>query len=222
MGRKHVITVLIGLSLVAAACSGGGGSGSPSASPPNVSTTTSPAATATSTPAPSPTQASTLAPTSTATSVPTNLDPCAMVTADEVNALSHASFAAGSGKVQNDNTICAYSSSSVVFEVYLAVATDAATAKAQEPQFVATLEQGVSQAGPVSPKLTLLPNFQPGVDAATLEGSASIAGQTFSAIAFYALKGAVFIGFSDISVNIAAPTSAAMQTQGITTLGRIP
>jgi hypothetical protein len=224
VSRERVFAVLIGLSLVAAACSGGG-SGSPSASPPNVVTTSAPAATPAATPSPtpvpSPTQPSRTA-TSTATSVPVNLDPCAMVTADEVNAIAHSSFAPGSGKAENNNTLCVYSSSTVVFEVYLAVAKDAATASAQEPQFVATLEQGVSQAGIVNPTLTLLPSFQPGVDAATLEGSATIGGQKLSGIAFYALKGAVFISFSDLSRNVAPPTSSDMQTQGITTLGRIP
>ena len=43
-----------------------------------------------------------------------------------------------------------------------------------------------------------------------------------SAIALYALKGAVIIAISDISLGGSAPSSDAIQAQAHTTLSRLP
>ena len=107
-------------------------------------------------------------------------------------------------------------------ELLVAVEPDAATAKAGEPGFKALLEQGVAQAGIANPKLTEMPGFDPGVDAAMVEGSASGAGTKLSAIALYALKGAVIVALSDIGVGSPVASSADLQAQAHTTLARLP
>ena len=109
-----------------------------------------------------------------------------------------------------------------MLQVLVAVAPDAATAKAREPAFKAQLEQGAAEAGIASPKLTELPDFEPGVDAAVISGHVDVNGTKVSGIALYALKGAVVIAISDISLGGSAPSSDAIQAQAHTTLSRLP
>ena len=108
------------------------------------------------------------------------------------------------------------------FTVIVAESPDAATAKQQEPAFKAQLEQFAAEAGITDAKLSELPNFEPGVDAAVISGSVSGAGQKISAISFFALKGAVLVALSDVAIGGSIPTSEAMQTQGKATLARLP
>jgi hypothetical protein len=109
-----------------------------------------------------------------------------------------------------------------VLQVLVAVAPDAVAAKAQEPAFKAQLEQGAAEAGMVSPELKEYTDFEPGVDAAVISGHATVNGTKLSAIALYALKGAVIIAISDISLGGSAPSSDAIQAQAHTTLSRLP
>ena len=70
----------------------------------------------------------------------------------------------------------------IEFDVIVVQAPDAATAKAQEPAFKAQLEKTATDAGVPNMKLTELPNFEPGVDAAVLRGS-STSGTPFGGVA---------------------------------------
>jgi hypothetical protein len=156
------------------------------------------------------------------TAVPTDLDPCALVTRNEASALVGFTVSPASKSTDNNTKICSYGQEGLVLQVLVAVAPDAATAKAREPEFKAQLEDGASKAGIKDVKLTELPDFEPGVDAAVIRGSASAAGLKVSGTAIYALKGAVFVAISVISIGGAVPTSEDMQAQAKTALGRVP
>ena len=105
----------------------------------------------------------------------------------------------------------------------VAVAPDAATAKRQEPAFKAQLEQAASQAGLANLKLTELPNFEPGVDAAVMTGSVGSDDPSVKGISLYALKGAVLLAMSDIAtLGSSIPTAAAMEDEARVALGRLP
>jgi hypothetical protein len=208
--------VVIG-ALVLAACSASGGSPSASGAPAAAT------ATPTSAPTPAPATSSPAATeTASANSAPTSYDPCALVTAAEASALTGTSFASGKASTTSDGgKMCAYTAGTTVFEVLVGTASSAAAAQAQEPAFKQDLENGVAQAGIVNPVLTELPGFESGVDAAIIEGSATLSGVKISAIAFYALKGATFFSMSEVIAGGAPATSAAFQAQAHTSLGRI-
>lgn len=215
------VSVLLGVVLLAG-CSGA--TTSPSMSSPSAAAA-SPSPATSSSPSPSPSPAASASPAVSsspeASAPPTAYDPCQLVTAAEASTLTGSTFSSGDkSTTAGGGTLCTYGQEGIVFEVLVGQSKDAATAQAQEPAFKSELEQGVAQAGIANPKLTELPGFESGVDAAVLEGSASIGGQKLSAIALYALKGAVFIAISDVQIG-SAPTSAAIQAQAHTTLGRI-
>ncbi len=225
--RGGVLILLGGVLL--AACSGATSSPSASpASPPSeaasvVAASSSPVASPSVTsPSPAASPSTAASPSSAASAVPTSYDPCQLVTAAEASTLTGATFSSGDeSTTAGGGKLCSYSQEGVVFEVLVAQSKDAATAQAEEPSFKAELEQGVSQAGIVNPTLTELPGFESGVDAAVVEGSASLQGQTIGGIAIYALKGAVFVAISDVQIGGSLPSSDAMQAQAHTTLARI-
>ena len=224
--RLRAVSALVGLSLLAAACTGAtsGGTGAPSAAAPSTDIVASAPASIEPSVAAASEEASPSAPDGTPqpTAVPTDISPCSLVTRDEASALG--GFKAGPGKesTANNSRSCNYGAAGIVFTVIVSVAPDAATAKAAEPDFKATLEKGAAQAG-LDVKLTELPDFEPGVDAATLTGSATESGVTLKASALYALKGAVLVAITILTIGGAAvPTSEAMQAQARTTLARLP
>jgi len=156
-----------------------------------------------------------------ATAVATSIDPCQIVTVDEVNKLTGASFSAGKAETDTNNVKrCTYSGEGIVFMVTAAVAPDAATAQKNEASTKAQLE---AQANNLPFKLTELPGFASGADAAVAEGSASLGGQKFAGIAIYVLRNTTFFALTDISTGGAAPpTAAQMEDQAKVTLGRVP
>ena len=157
------------------------------------------------------------------TPVPTSIDPCQLVTQEEAGRLVGATLGPGQvSTLANNDRMCEYSQEGLVFEVLVAVAPDAATAKADEPAFKAQLEQGAAEAGIANAKLTEMPDFEPGVDAALISGHATVGSQKISAIALYALKGAVAISISDIGIGGGVASSDDMQAQARVTLGRLP
>ena len=157
------------------------------------------------------------------TPVPTNIDPCTLLTQAEASALAGVKVGAGTSSTAESNArMCSYGAEGSVVQLLVAVMPDAATAKAGEPDFKATLEQGVAEAGIANPKLTEMPGFDPGVDAAMVEGSASAAGTKLSAIGLYALKGAVIVALSNIGVGAPVASSDDIQAQAHTTLARLP
>jgi hypothetical protein len=176
-------------------------------------------------PEPSASQAATSPEPSTAevTAVPTSIDPCKIVTTEEVNKLTGANFSTGQGQEETDtNNVkrCTYGQEGVDFMVTAAVAPDVATAKKNEADTKADLEANA----PGFPyKLTELPGFAPGADAALVEGSAKVGGGTYSGIAIYVLRGTTFFAITDIaSLGAAAPSAAQMEDQAKVTLGRVP
>ena len=207
--RAFVAASIVGL----AACSTGA---SPSPSPASVAPATPSASAAVSASA-----GATESQAAQATAVPTSVDPCQLVTAQEVSAITGATFTAGQASTAPNNVkACNYGQEGVDFTVVASRAPDEATAKQDEADTKAELEQNA----PGLPyKLEELPGFAPGADAAVVSGSMSTGGGTYSGIAIYVLKGTDFIGITDIStLGGQAPTSAQMQDLAKVALGRLP
>ena len=154
------------------------------------------------------------------TAVPTALDPCQLVTPAEASKLTGATFSAGhESTTEGHGKICSYGQEGVVFEVMVGVAPDEATAKAGEQDAIGLLQKAAAN----GLKLTQLPGFADGVDAATLTGSKTFAGQTVAATAVYLLKGTTFVGISDIAtLGAKAPSEQQMLDQAKVSLGRLP
>jgi hypothetical protein len=150
--------------------------------------------------------------------VPTSLDPCQVVPAGEAPQLAGTTFGAGKEETTSGNgKICVYGGQTLdVFSVIVAQAPDVATAQAGKAAAEAQIQ---SEAGK-GVQVTEVPNFADG--AAYTAGSYTISGQTFNIAAFYALKGTIFFGFSDLLLNKPAPTAAALQAEAQTVLGRLP
>jgi hypothetical protein len=204
--------VLVGL--VVGACS---------SSAATATVTSTPAPTSTLAPTSTPAAAITPAPTSVpapslATGVPTTLDPCQLVTSQEASQLAGASYGAGVEATTSGNgKTCTYGGQTLnVFMVIVGQAPDVATAQAGK----AAAEAGILKMAAKGVQFAELPNFADG--AAYVVTSVTVSGQTFNGSAFYALKGTIFFGFSDIAFNHPTPTSAALQAQAQTILGRLP
>ena len=159
-----------------------------------------------------------------ATAVATTIDPCQVVTADEASKLAGSKFGPSSATTMSNNAkLCSYGQQGLTFNVIVTAAPDAATAKAQEPDFKAEIEKAAADAGLGDMKLTELPDFQPGVDAAVLSGTATVGGTKVEGIALYALKNAVLLALTDLAFGGAsAPTAAAMEDEAKVALGRLP
>jgi hypothetical protein len=159
--------------------------------------------------------------TAEATAVPTSIDPCKIVTVQEVNKLTGANFSSGKAETDTNNVKrCNYGQEGVDFMVTAAVAPDVATAKKNEADTKADLEANA----PGFPyKLTELPGFAPGADAALVEGSANFNGNTISGVAIYVIRGTTFFALTDIAtLGGKAPSAAQMEDQAKVTLGRVP
>jgi hypothetical protein len=176
------------------------------------------------TPMPEPTASEAASPQASAavaTAVPTSIDPCKIVTVEEVNELTGANFKTGKEETETNNVKrCTYSEEGVSFMVTAAVAPDVATAQKNEADTKADLEANA----PGFPyKLTELPGFAPGADAALVEGSADFNGTSLSGVAIYVLRNTTFFALTDIStLGAKAPTAAQMEDQAKVTLGRVP
>jgi hypothetical protein len=221
-----ILTVTLAATLLAGCSSAATDTGSPgtasSAAPPSTvapATASEPASAPASEPA-----ASSAAPASEAvmseepTGVPTDIDPCQLVTSDEASTLAGAQFGAGKEDTTEGNgRTCTYGSGTLnVFTVVVGEAPDAATAQAEKADFKAQLEKAV----PKGVKVTELPDFADG--AAIFGGSATVGGQKISASSIAVLKGTTFFAFSDVKLGGDAPSDDALQAQAQTCLGRIP
>jgi hypothetical protein len=158
--------------------------------------------------------------TSQPTGVPTAVDPCTLVTSDEVSTLAGVSL--GTGKpstTQGNGKVCTYGQEGAVFEVIVGQAPDVATAQAGEKAAEAAFQKAAAN----GLKVTELKGFDNGAaDAATLEGSQTIGGGMFSASGIYVLKGTIYFAITDVSIGHAATTTDALQAQAITSIGRLP
>jgi hypothetical protein len=214
---RRVMAVAGVAAVLLTGCSGSSGStGASESSAPSQAASASAAATVA--PTAMPTEAPTATPTAEDTGVPTALDPCQLVPASEASTLSGASYTSGEASTSGNGKLCTYGANSFnILTVVVGQAPDVATAQSDEQDFVAQLQQAAAN----GLTLTQLPGFADGADAATLEGSATVGGQSVSVSAIYVLKGTVFFAISDVVINGSAPTSAELQAEAMTVLGRI-
>lgn len=156
------------------------------------------------------------------TAVPTSLDPCLLVTSQVASALAGASY--GPGKedtTPGGGRICWYGYQTLnVFMVLVGQEKDAATAQADKAQFQAELEAKMPELASAGLTVTELPNFADG--AVTAQGSFNLLGKTINGSDFGFVKGAIFIGFADLTTGNAATSSAALQAEATTLLGQLP
>jgi hypothetical protein len=152
------------------------------------------------------------------TAVPTSLDPCQLVTAQEAAAITGATYPAGKeGTTSGGAKTCTYGGSTLdIFTVIVAQAPDAASAQAAEAEAEATMQEAAGTAI----KTTPVPNL--GDNAAYASFTVTAGGQSFSGSGIYVLKGTIFFAFSGSKLGTEPPTLAAMQAQAQMTLTRIP
>ena len=207
------LVAMVGLAVLAG-CSG---AASPSAStaaltqsPPSVAPSVAPASVA-------PTESAT-AGASEATAVPTAVDPCQLVTAQEASQLAGTTFGPGVEKTETNNTrTCVYGGQTLnVFTVEVAQAADVATAQAAKAKALEDIKTAATKGITV----TQLPSLADG--GVVAEGGGTISGVTLNISSIGVLKGTIFFGFSDLVLNKPAPTSAALQAQAQVCLGRLP
>jgi hypothetical protein len=216
--------VVVAGALTLAACSTGTAATSAPSVPPGAVAPPAVSVAPIDTPSPEPSASEAASPeasTAEATAIPTSIDPCKIVTVDEVNKLTGANFKAGKEETDTNNVKrCTYGEEGVSFMVTAAVAPDVATAQKNEADTKADLE---SNAPGFPYKLTELPGFAPGADAAIVEGSADFNGTSLSGVAIYVLRNTTFFALTDISTGGAkAPTAAQMEDQAKATLDRVP
>jgi len=157
------------------------------------------------------------------TAVATTIDPCEVVPPAEASKLAGSTFGPTKATTMSNNgRLCAYAQEGVMFNVMVTQAADAATAKAQEPAFKAEIEQQAAEGGLGDMKLTELPDFQPGVDAAVMTASTTVNGLPVNGIAFFALKNAVLLAITDVSFGGSAPKAGAIEDEAKVALGRLP
>jgi hypothetical protein len=162
------------------------------------------------------------------TGIKTTTDPCQLVTAAEASTLAGTSYAAGVEQANSGGSnTCVYGSQTLnVFQVTVAIASDAGTAQAEwaaeESQAQAQMTQTVGAPGAIV--IVNISDFSlTGADRAAVgTGTITIGPQRIAGTAVYALKGPIFFTFSDLSVNSAVASATAMQGQAQTVLTRLP
>ena len=206
----------VGVLALAACSSSSPSSGSGATTAANAANAT----TAASVSAPATQAPATSAPPTTQTAAATAPDPCQMVTSVEASAL--AGTALGPGKKSNGGSDCTYSSTKGLVSVQTARGTSAAEAQAywaqEEAQVPKRLQQATNAPGLVV-RFTPVSGF--GDRAALASENASFQGMTFSVRGMYLLKGATFTGFEVMALNRPAPSTAAIEAQAKTVLGRM-
>lgn len=220
---RSPMLALVALSAIGlAACSGStpAASGSPSA--PAVASQPAVVSQPPATPSATASQgAASTQPSSGPTAVPTSIDPCQLITAQEAGTLAGTTFGPGKKETYSGNGRgCIYGSGTKnVFGVIVAIAPDVATAKKAEADVVARLKADASKLSQ-GMAVTELPGFAPNTDAMLLEVKPNPYG--ISGRAIYFLRGASFAGFSDLAVGGTAPSADAMKAEAMTVLGKLP
>ncbi len=208
---------------VLSACSASTSTSTPPAAAP--ATIVPQAATPTQAPLPSPTTA----PQALATSLPqstaqtTALDPCQLIGSQEASAFTGASYGQGvEGSIPGGIKTCSYGeSTSHIFIVDVAQASDLSTAKTYRDQFLQDLQANAQQLTSQGLNVTQLPSFADGAVIASADINGG--GITLSASAIGVSKGTVFFGFSDTVLDGgSAPSSTALQAEATTVLGKLP
>ena len=157
------------------------------------------------------------------------------MTQTEASTLAGATFGPGKEEtISASSKECVYGSQTTnVFDVVVAQAADAATAKAVYAQelgnaqnLIATnLPPGVhlnltTSSASVSPSGSASPSSI-GDEAATVTGGASIEGKTISFTGIYVISGATFFTIGDLLLGATPPTEAAIQAQAQVVIGRL-
>ncbi len=222
--RALLVLSVVGL----AACTS---STAPTAPPSSVApaSASAPAAPASATAAPSASPVATASPSAEAsptaaaeaTAVPTSIDPCQLISAQEAGTLAGATFGPGKAEtLQGNSRMCTYGAGSKnVFNVIVAVAPDVATAQKQEASAEADLKANAAQLNQ-GLTITKLPGFAPGTDAVLVELKPNALG--IGGRAIYVLRGTTFFGFNDLVFGAAAPSADAVKAEAMTVLGRLP
>jgi hypothetical protein len=160
--------------------------------------------------------------------VPTTTDPCQVVTQSEASQLAGTSYGAGKeDTTPSGSKICWYGWQTLnVFQVLVATSPSATAAQAEWDQEKSQVQTQLQKASTV-PGLIVTVNISDttlsGADRAAVGTvNESYHGHTISASALYLLKGAVFLAIVDLVVDHPAPSSAAMESEGQTALGRLP
>jgi hypothetical protein len=159
------------------------------------------------------------------TAVPTDIDPCQLITAEQASALVGVTFGPGKESETDKNVkICSYAGPGPnVFMVEVAVAPDVATAKAAEAAVQADLESRANEQADLGLTVTQLPNFAPNTDAAMLSGEKSAGALSVAARAMLVLRNATFFAFSDVAVGGGKPPSEqAMKDKANEILATLP
>jgi hypothetical protein len=159
------------------------------------------------------------------TAVPTDIDPCQLITADQASALVGVTFGPGKESDNGKNVkICSYAGPGPnIFMVEVAVAPDVATAKAAEAAAQADLESSANQQADLGLTVTQLPNFAANTDAAMLAGEKSAGALSVAARAMMVLRNATFFAFSDVAVGGGKPPSEqAMKDKANEILATLP
>ena len=224
MGRSRLALIAFPLLLTLGACSSTTSPTAPTGStaaslPPTSAVPPTAVATTSAIPSAIPSAASAAPTTSDGpTAVPTSIDPCQVVTAQEASQLTGATFAAGKETTTAGNArICTYGSQTLdVVTVEVAVAPDAATVQTDKAAALAEIQKAAGTGLHVAQLSGI------GDAAAAVSASTTISGQTLSITGIYVLKGLVFFAMSDLVLGRPAPTSAAMQAQAQTAIGRLP
>ncbi len=195
-----------------------------------------PAASASATPSPPPAAATSSAPPSAsaapsaplsplASGVPTNLDPCQLVTQSEASALAGATFGPGEEEAGGgDQKNCVYGSQTTnVFTVAVGQATSVKEAQAEWAQAQAQAQSFIATQLPAGVHINLDTSNSAGIGdkAANLTGSVVIEGKTIAFSGIYVLTGSVFFAITDLALGSTPPSASAMQAQAVTTLGRV-
>lgn len=178
--------------------------------------------------APTPTAAPTATPTPvpSQTAVPTAIDPCQIVPASEASSVAGVSYGPGREETTSGGgKICVYGYQTLnVFQVIVAVASDAATAQADWAQEEAQVKTALDEAAKgytFTFNVNDVSNISGADMAAVGTGGGQIAGQTLGVSGVYLLKGPVFVSFSDLVLGHAAPSTSALEGEANTVVGRM-
>lgn len=160
--------------------------------------------------------AATPSPTPQASGVVVSYDPCVLVTASEATALTGVNSGPGKEELANQTKECIYGYQTTdVFTIGIVQAPDLATAQTDQTQAEAALQKAAGKGLQVTQVQGV------GDAAAELQASYSSNGTTLAGCGIYVLKGTTFFFISDLVVNRACPSNAALQGQALTVLGRL-
>ncbi len=148
--------------------------------------------------------------------MPTSVDPCQLVTKDEADKLAGTTLSAGKETTVQNNRLCNYDAAGVAFTVTVLQAPNQAAVDQGKAEFLAGLKK---QAG-AALKVSVVSGIGDAAAVATV--GETISGVTLNGSAIYVLKGLIFFTISDIGVGKPVASTAAMEAQATSCLGRIP